>query len=294
MELNQIRYFLAACQSLNFTRAAEACDVAVPTLSRAIKRLEEEVGGQLFRRERHLTHMTDLGRLMQSHLAEAQQATTTAILEAARYARADTRLKIGIITSISAAHLVAFLRKLQSRAPDLDIDIWESHCADVAQALENSEVDIAIITLPDYPEALRPIELYRERYTVAFAPGHRYGELSEVPLRELEGENYIKRTHCEFPSNFIKLGIAKPYENLHVRYTTEREDWVQSMVAAGLGMTVMPEYLPLLRGIETRPIIEPEVTRTVSIVTKAGRRHTAPVKLALDTARDMEWEAVPV
>jgi len=294
MELNQIRYFLAACQALNFTRAAEACDVAVPTLSRAIQRLEKEVGGQLFRRERHLTHMTDLGRLMQGHLANAQQATTTAMTEAARYARADTRLKIGIITSISAAHLVAFLRKMQAQAPDLNIDIWESHCADVAQALENSEIDIAIITLPDYPETLRPVELYREIYTVAFAPGHRYGEMSEVPLRELEGEDYIKRTHCEFPSNFVKLGIANPYKNLNVRYTTEREDWVQSMVAAGLGMTVMPEYLLLLRGIETRPIVEPEVTRTVSIVTRAGRRHTAPVQHALDTARGMDWQSVPV
>jgi len=294
MELNQIRYFLAACQSLNFTRAAEACDVAVPTLTRAIQRLEKEVGGQLFRRERHLTHMTDLGRLMQGHLSDAQQATTTAMLEAARYARADTRLKIGVITSISAAHLVAFLRELQAQAPDLSIDIWESHCADVAQALENNEIDIAIISLPEYPETLRAVELYRELYTVAFAPGHRYGEMSQVPLRELEGEDYIKRTHCEFPSNFVKLGIAMPYENLNVRYTTEREDWVQSMVAAGLGMTVMPKYLLLLDGIETRPIIEPEVTRTISVVTKAGRRHTVPVKLALDTARDMDWNSVPV
>jgi len=294
VELNQIRYFLAACQSLNFTRAAEDCDVAVPTLSRAIKRLEEEVGGQLFRRERHLTHMTDLGRLMQGHLSDAQQATTAAMSEAVRYARSDTRLKIGIITSISATQLVAFLRKLQFQAPDLNIDIWESHCADVAQALENNEIDIAILSLPEYSETLRAVELYRETYTVAFAPGHRYGKMSEVPLRELEGEDYIKRTHCEFPSNFLILGVEKPYERLNVRYTTEREDWVQSMVAAGLGMTVMPEYLPLLQGIETRPIIEPRVSRTVSIVTRAGRPHTAPVKHALDTARGMDWQSVPV
>ena len=78
MEMHQIRYFLAACETLNFTRAAERCDVSVPSLTRAIHMLEEELGGQLFRRERHLTHLTDLGRLMQQHLSQAREATEAA------------------------------------------------------------------------------------------------------------------------------------------------------------------------------------------------------------------------
>lgn len=65
METHQIRYFLAACETLNFSRAAEQCNVAVPTLTKAIQKLEDELGGQLFHRERRLTHLTDLGRLMQ-------------------------------------------------------------------------------------------------------------------------------------------------------------------------------------------------------------------------------------
>lgn len=64
MELHQIRCFLTACETLNFTRAAEKLDVSVPSLTGAIHALEEEFGGQLFRRERHLTYLTDLGRLM--------------------------------------------------------------------------------------------------------------------------------------------------------------------------------------------------------------------------------------
>jgi DNA-binding MarR family transcriptional regulator len=68
MELHQIRYFLAVAETLNFNRAAERCNVSQPTLTRAIKKLEEELGGPLFRRERKLTHLTDLGRLMRPHL----------------------------------------------------------------------------------------------------------------------------------------------------------------------------------------------------------------------------------
>ncbi len=293
MELHQVRYFLAACDTLNFTRAAEACEVAVPTLTRAIKKLEDELGGQLFRRERHLTHLTDLGRLMQRHLADAQAATDAARRAAEKHAASETRLKFGIIATLSSAHLVAYLRALAKRAPELDLDIWESHCADIGQALENAEIDIAIMSWPDYPERFRAETLYEEPYLVAFAPGHRFEGMNAVPLAELEGEPYIKRLHCEFPSNFMKLGVAKPYRSVRVRYSTEREDWVQSMVAANLGCTLMPQYLPLLPGILTRPLIQPIVHRTVSVVTMAGRRHSGPVKHALETARAMRWDSVP-
>jgi len=70
MEMHQIRYFLAVCETLNFTRAAENCNVTQPALTRAIQKLEDELGGLLFRRERHLTHLTDLGRLMRPQLEQ--------------------------------------------------------------------------------------------------------------------------------------------------------------------------------------------------------------------------------
>lgn len=293
MELNQVKYFLTACETLNFSRAADACDVSVSSLTRAIKKLEDELGGDLFRRERHLTHLTDLGRLMHGHLAAAQAATEAAKATAEQHTLAETRLKMGMISTISASHLVAYLRALGDRAPGLDLDIWESHCADIAQALENAEIDIALMSLPEYAEQFRAEELYKEPYLVAFAPGHRYQRMNAVPMYELEGEDYIKRMHCEFPSNFVKLKVSKPYNDVRVRYSTEREDWVQSMVAAGLGCTLMPQYLPIMPGIETRPVIDPIVTRTVSVVTRAGRRHTEPVRYALETARNMKWEEIP-
>src|ERR1700754_3787134 len=82
MEMHQIRYFLAVCSTLNFTRAAAQCDVTQPALTRAIQKLEEEMGGLLFRRERKLTHLTDLGNLvrpqLEAILKQSEQARTTA------------------------------------------------------------------------------------------------------------------------------------------------------------------------------------------------------------------------
>jgi LysR family hydrogen peroxide-inducible transcriptional activator len=292
MELHQVRYFLAACNTLNFTRAAEACDVAVPTLTRAIHKLEEELGGQLFRLERHLTHLTDLGRLMQGHLATAHATTDAARRDAERRVCSETRLNIGVISTMSASHLVHYLRTLGKRAPGLDLDIWESHCSDIAQALENSEIDVALMTLPQYPDTLRAERLYDEPFLMAFAPGHRFEQMETVPLAEIDGENYVKRLHCEFPSNLLAMGIAKPYRSVRVRYATEREDWVQAMVAAGLGCALMPRYLPIMPGILTRPVVDPVVTRTVSIVTRAGRPHSGAVRHAVEVARRLNWVAI--
>ena len=290
MEARQIRYFLAACDSLNFTRAAEACGVAVTTLTRAIKALEDEVGGPLFRRERHVTSLSDLGRLMQRHLAEAQQSIEAAQKAAHRYARLGDRLKLGVLATMPAPLLIDYLRNLRGATPDLELWIWESHCAELAQAMKSGELDLAIMSLPDYDEGLRPHPLVREPYRVAFPPGHRFEAMEAVPLRELDGEAYVKRLHCEFPSNFMKLGVALPYEAVSVRYVSEREDWVQAMVQAGLGISIMPAYLPILPSLLTRPLVEPEVWRTISLVTVAGRPHSSPVKQAVEVAGETRWD----
>jgi LysR family hydrogen peroxide-inducible transcriptional activator len=290
MEMHQIKYFLTACETLNFTRAAERCDVSVPSLTRAIHALEEELGGQLFRRERHLTHLTDLGRLMQQHLAQAHEATEAAQRAAAQHADADQRLKLGVVATMPARHLVGYLRALRAAAPDLELQIWEANCEELSEALLHGEIDVAVSTSCVYDERLRPTPLFRERYCVAFAPGHRYGQMNAVPMREFEGEPYVKRLHCEFPSNFAKLDMAKPYQGVRVRYVGEREDWVQAMVSAGLGMTVMPEFLPILPGLEMRLVVEPEVHRQISLVTVAGRPHSRPVAQAVRVAQAYAWD----
>jgi DNA-binding transcriptional LysR family regulator len=171
--------------------------------------------------------------------------------------------------------LTAYLQALRAAAPNLILDLWETNCEELADALIGGEIDVAIMSSPDYGERLRAVPLYREPYSVAFAPGHRFELMEAVPMRELDGEPYIKRLHCEFPSNFAKLGVARPYSGVQVRYMTEREDWVQMMVASGLGCTLMPKFLPMTDEVLMRPLIEPGVT---------VRRGLAPVTRRVGSA----------
>ena len=85
MEMQHIRYFLALCEERNFTRAAARCGVAQPSLTRAIKRLEQELGGALFRRSRKTTELTGLGRAVRPQIAEIARAAAAARREAARH-----------------------------------------------------------------------------------------------------------------------------------------------------------------------------------------------------------------
>ena len=89
VEMQQIRYFLAVCETLNFTRAAEACNVSQPSLTRAIKALEEELGGPLFRRERNNTHLTGLGDMMRPHLSQVLVETEAAKDRARSFGRLE-------------------------------------------------------------------------------------------------------------------------------------------------------------------------------------------------------------
>jgi DNA-binding transcriptional LysR family regulator len=89
MELHEIRYFLAMSQYLNFTKAAEMCNVSQPALTRAIQKMEDELGGLLFSRERSNTHLTELGRMLKPHLEEVMARTQAAKQTATRFLRLD-------------------------------------------------------------------------------------------------------------------------------------------------------------------------------------------------------------
>src|SRR5262245_65744061 len=107
MEMHQVRYFLAVAEELNFTRAAEKCNVSQPSLSRAIQLLEGEFGGQLFRREHSRTHLSDLGKMIRPHLETVYNAATKA-KELSRDVTEMKKipLKIGIMSTLSPKAIV--------------------------------------------------------------------------------------------------------------------------------------------------------------------------------------------
>src|SRR5262245_18715590 len=124
MEMHQVRYFLAVCETLNFTRAAERCNVAQPSLTRAIKNLEDELGGPLFHRERNQTHLTELGKLMQPYIEQVLQQSEEAKSRAKGFVgMKDAPLTLGVMCTVGPLRLVDFMRRFRERNPGVSVQI---------------------------------------------------------------------------------------------------------------------------------------------------------------------------
>jgi DNA-binding transcriptional LysR family regulator len=146
MEMQQARYFVALCETLNFTRAAEKCNVTQPSLTRAIKLLEDELGGPLFNRERNQTHLTELGRLMESHLREViEQAQTARARAQGFFALRNARLKLGVARGVSFHVLDDTLRRFVANHRDTEIELHDDRATDLREALRRGDFELVLL-----------------------------------------------------------------------------------------------------------------------------------------------------
>jgi DNA-binding transcriptional LysR family regulator len=224
MKIGQIRCFLALAETLNFTRAAERCGVSQPALSRAVRQLETELGAPLVRRERNRTHLTALGRTVLPRLQEAVSLAEAAKAEAAEFATtaAATSLTLGVMATIGPGPTMALFERLTRRVPQLELRLRDAPGPQIVEMLLAGELDIALVGLPDYPEALQTIPLYSERYVVAFPAGHRFERAEAVAWRELAGERYLERPNGEHVAHFERA-VGAFELGLDVRCEIEHE-----------------------------------------------------------------------
>jgi LysR family transcriptional regulator, hydrogen peroxide-inducible genes activator len=286
MDIHHLRYFLGVCETMNFTKAAENCHVSQPALSRAIQQLEEEVGGLLFRRERGLTHLTDLGHLMKPHFESIINELGDVKREAKKFLTLeDANFNLGVMCTIGPTRFTGILGNYAQQYPGVSLRISEGVPDGLSDKLEKGEIDVALMASADsFPERFNPEALYRERFVVAFPTGHRFSRMNAVPIAEIDGENYLRRINCEFRDRLSEIADSCGAA-VHLGYASEREDWIQNMVAGGLGICFIPEFSAVIPGIDIRPLIEPDVWRDICVVTMAGRRHSPAVASFIKTLR---------
>jgi LysR family hydrogen peroxide-inducible transcriptional activator len=294
MEFHEIRYFLALSRTLNFTKAAEECNVSQPALTRAIRKMEDELGGLLFSRERNNTHLTELGRLIEPHLTEVLAQTGQARHVAARFLKLEkASLALGVMCTIAPVQFVSFLGRFRADNPGIDVALLEAVPDRLCELLLKGELDVALMARPDgFPEPLRATELYRERFVIACSAGHRFAIKDCVPVSELDGEFYLSRINCEFYDVLAEM-CRRQDVNLINSYRSDREDWILTMVAAGLGICFLPEYSASFAGVVGCPVVSPSVERGVCLVSVAGRRPSSPVTAFMGAVHRYPWPSVP-
>jgi len=290
MEFHQIRYFLAACDHLNFTRAAESCAVSQPALTVAIQKLEADLGAPLFKRSGRQIELTDLGRSMRIHFARIEQSRKAAQI-AARHLIDGERdhIDLGIMCTIGPA---LFSRAFESwrRAgnhPELILhNIWGDR---MFELLLSGILDCALIAgTAELPEGMLVEPIVREPVELAMSSADPLAAKPEIFLADLHDRTYVDRLHCEFREGFFnKLRDHDMVVDVVLR--SEREDWIQQAVRDGIGISFLPRNSIIVSGITTRPVEGIDVVRSIQIATVKDRPRRQTVSTFIDTMKRYDW-----
>ena len=292
MELYQIRYFLALCETLNFARAAEQCNVSQPSLTRAVQKLEQELGGLLIRRERRLTHLTELGELVRPMLLEVVSHSVRTVAAAKRHlSLGKTVLRLGIMPSIGPVRLGPFLVRFVAECLGVELTLVEATLPRLNDLLLGSDLDAAVVAYVGRSDKrFRYCRLYQERIVVVAPKGHRFEQVETVRLGDLQDEKILFRTNCDM-GDFLLASCRQGGFEPRIIYRSAREDWVQTMVASDYGITIMPEFSHTDAATIARPLADPDFVRQLSLATVAGRRQGPAVTALVRAIRAYPWHA---
>lgn len=285
MEIHQARYFVALCETLNFTRAAERCNVAQPSLTRAIRLLEEEFGGPLFNRERNNTHLTELGRMMEPHLREVLSQAASAKARAKTFFELRTaRLKLALSRGVALRLVGEPIRHFARDYPDTEIVLLEDDATRLRDALRQGEVEVVVLPLrPADIDDLHYHPLADDQMQVLVRPDHRFAERETVAVTDLVGEMVIAREGCLFVEAIERDLMARD-SHLRPRVVAANSEWLPVLVEDGLGIAVTGANYGVPAGLVGRPVLGLRSERDVSLATKRGRLYSPPVKAFVEIA----------
>jgi len=291
MEMHQVRYFLAVAEELNFTRAAEKCNVSQPSLSRAIQMLEQEFGGPLFWRERGNTNLTELGQMIRPHLETVFAAAVKAKQTSQDISqKKKVPLRLGIMSTISPDEIVDLIAALEEKYPGLELKLSDADAKTLRARLLEGELEAVIYALPgeEADDRTHVMPLFSEQMVIAVNKRHRLARATGFPVVQLNGERYIHRQNCEF-AGYADHILTEKGVACTPAYWSERDDWTLAMVAAGLGFAFMPINAVKHPDVVGVPVVQPEFWRDVNLATVRGRPHSAGVGALVREAVRKKW-----
>ena len=287
MTLTELKYIVAVARERHFGKAAEACFVSQPTLSVAVKKLEEELEVKLFERSANEVAVTALGEEIVRQ-AQSVLEPAAAIREIARRGRNPLSgpLTLGVIYTISPYLLPDLVRQVMARTPQMPLMLQENFTVKLLDMLRTGEIDCAILAEP-FPDAgLAVAPLYDEPFLAAVPSGHRLAGQEQVTTEELKqepmlllGSGHCFRDHVlEVCPEFARFssnadGIRKSFEGSSL-------ETIKHMVAAGMGVTLVPRLSVPKEALASKPRRKRDEEPHIKYLPFAGDPPTRRVVLA--------------
>lgn len=282
MELRQIRYFIEVAEREHVTRAAEALHVAQSAVSRQIFNLEAELGVQLFIREGRTIRLTAIGKTFLEHMKRAMNIIEDAKQVIEEYTDPDRgTVHIGFPSTLATYLLPTVISAFRKEYPHVKFDFHQGSYIELYHSIQRGDVNIALLApVPPKTDKLASTVLFTENIVALLPKGHKLTNRTFIHLNDLRDEAFIL-----FPEGAKLREIVMNHCQQHGFYPTvafegQDIDSIKGLVAAGLGISLVPEitlidHLP--RSTVMIPVIEPSVTRTVGVVV-AKERNLLPTE----------------
>jgi DNA-binding transcriptional LysR family regulator len=290
MEMHQVRYFVAVAQTLNFTRAAGECNVTQPSLTRAIQQLEEELGGDLFRRERPHAQLTDLGQRMQPLLQQCYESALGARSLASSIKSGDVgSLRIALSGTIETALVMPYILELRKHFKHLDVKLMRGTATQVTEFMKNGSAELAIASsLGETWDRLDTWPLFTEAFVLMVSRKHRLAGCRSVHLSDLRSEALVIRTYCEHTVSLMTLLRTQNF-SLDRAHEVPSEHDLELFLEQGLGVAFVPQSALFSDCVKRIPITGLDLQRTVSLYSVAGRQRTTVANTIMKMLRASDW-----
>ncbi len=262
MDLYQIRYFLAIAETGGFTRASERLYVSQPSLSVGIKKLEQEMGVVLFERGGRRAILTPAGKVFEEKAKTILNEYHSALHELKGFQNQPI-LRLGALRSIRIAALSRLLGTFREKYPQVIIEFLDGNLAELRDWLERGNIDLAMTVLGNHESPKTSLALFSQRRLLAVSKTHPFAQRGTVRVTELDKQPYIERMNCELWGEICQLFESQGVQP-QVVYRAAHEEWVFSLVAAGLGVTIMPEWQDV-SDVAYIPLADLNLHRTVGL-----------------------------
>ena len=291
MEMHQIRYFLAVSRTLNFTRAAEECNVAQPSLTRAIKQLEAELGGDLFRRERPAAQLTELGTRMHPLLKQCFEAATGARALATSFKGGKIgTLRIAIANAVDIALLIPHLNQLKRMFNTLEFRLLRGNSKEIGEYLKTGEAELGIAIEIDRDwDRLDSWPLFTESFQLVVNRCHPLADKELVEFEELEQQHLLSRSYCEYAGR-LSGALRAANVDSGAGHDVSCESDLIKLLEADIGVAIVPRSASTPDTLRRAEIEGLDVKRTVQLYGVAGRERTAVASTVMKMLRSADWQ----
>lgn len=293
MEMHQIRYFLALSETLNFTRAAEHCNVTQPALTRAVKMLEDELGGELIRREGRLSRLTDLGGRMLPLLRQCYDSALSAKAVARSVATGEVRaLALGLSRTVDLRLIGPVLIELFRAYPTVRLKLRRGNGPQLLEQLKAGDVDVGIAgPLGAGWDRLDAWPIFSETFELLLSPTHRFAgrNLPDITMADLLDETFLLRSDSETGEYEARI-LAAAGVCMDRAHMVESDGDLAALVEANIGVALAPRSALPGGGVIRRNAPDLALRRTVTLYTVAGRIRTPEVATFISQLRAEEWD----